>query len=965
MKYASLTILIPSHSVEDLPLDLPESQAASLLNAFSVSWHPLLLDSAGVMPHWERADEPPEDHRDRLFIVPTGSQDWVPCQWIENARELGAIVVTGVTDREEMIQQVLAPLSTDKAVDPNLVADFLAFGHCYLQLEILTRKMRYFNEIDLRRLEGEMIFAARAAVADDRQATESHLRSCFEMLLEGRERFYPVDCYLADLCLLNAEMADEHWSGLVNSGRTINFLAPVASIAEIADARPQDWETFTRRWRDQQQELIGGEWQESHNALLPLEPVLASFEHGLRESERLCGRRPTVWGRRTFGVGVQVPQILDKLGYEGALHFVMDDGLYPDEEQGKHRWEGCDGSVIDALSRIPLAGDSASGMLRFSQRMAETMDYDGAAFLILARWPKLLTPWMEDFHRIHRYAPVLGRYITFSDFFRTTDSPGRLERHKAGAYLSPHLVQSVAREEADPISRYVDMWRDHHRASSLQWMRHAARLLSGRPLDVNTDGNIRDLWQQTVAVSDAPVRVSRDKTLRQLEVTAASELAEVVIRGRGESHGCFLANPESFGRRVVIDWPGDLDLPASAEGILAGPVSAAQRTMVVELPPSGFLWLPCGDKSKAASRGKSISLADENVLRNDFFELQISDVTGGIGQLKTYRRGPKRLSQQLALRFPREQKVVVGEGEDTLESRTWYTQMRVAEMSIISSGPVQGEIQTMGQLVHPSTGAVIATFTQAFRVWRALPLIEIDVDLEIAKLPEGDPWSSYLAARWAWNDSTAALTYSLHEGAHPVTADRFEAPHFIEVTDGEHRTTIHPHGLPFHRKTGERMIDTLLITAGETRRQFRFIVSVDEAFPMELSRSTLSSVVPVSIRNGPDQSQSGWFLHLDARNVQITQLLPLWPRPLAGIDADAADTAAAQRQATDHAGVRVRLRETEGRFRSVRLSCFRTPRSARQCDFRGNTITDLSIDGDAVGINVTAHEICDVEIRFS
>ncbi|MCA9029149.1 MAG: hypothetical protein KDA86_28515, partial [Planctomycetaceae bacterium] len=66
MRYESLTVLIPSHSVEDLPLDLPEAQAESLLNAFSVIWHPKLLDSAGVMPQWERADDPPESHKDRL-----------------------------------------------------------------------------------------------------------------------------------------------------------------------------------------------------------------------------------------------------------------------------------------------------------------------------------------------------------------------------------------------------------------------------------------------------------------------------------------------------------------------------------------------------------------------------------------------------------------------------------------------------------------------------------------------------------------------------------------------------------------------------------------------------------------------------------------------------------------------------------------------------------------------------------
>ncbi|MEZ6050300.1 MAG: hypothetical protein R3C02_02765 [Planctomycetaceae bacterium] len=66
-----------------LPLDLPESQAESLLNAF-LWWHPHLLASAGVKPQWEQADSPPESHKNRLFIVPTVSTDWIPCQWVEN-----------------------------------------------------------------------------------------------------------------------------------------------------------------------------------------------------------------------------------------------------------------------------------------------------------------------------------------------------------------------------------------------------------------------------------------------------------------------------------------------------------------------------------------------------------------------------------------------------------------------------------------------------------------------------------------------------------------------------------------------------------------------------------------------------------------------------------------------------------------------------------------------------------------
>ena len=131
----------------------------------------------------------------------------------------------------------------------------------------------------------------------------------------------------------------------------------------------------------------------------------------------------------------------------------MDDGIYPDDEQSQFRWEGCDGSVINAISRIPLAADSASSFLRFPVRMSESMDQDHTAAVVFAHWPELRTPWLEDFHRVQKYAPVLGRFITLREFFERADVPGRLSSFAAGEYLTPFLVQSVAREEADPLSR--------------------------------------------------------------------------------------------------------------------------------------------------------------------------------------------------------------------------------------------------------------------------------------------------------------------------------------------------------------------------------------------------------------------------------------------------------------------------------------------------------------------------------
>ena len=64
------------------------------------------------------------------------------------------------------------------------------------------------------------------------------------------------------------------------------------------------------------------------------------------------------------------------------------------------------------------------------------------------------------------------------------------------------------------------------------------------------------------------------------------------------------------------------------------------------------------------------------------------------------------------------------------------------------------------------------------------------------------------------------------------------------------------------------------------------------------------------------------------------------------------------------AGFAVRIIETEGRAKRVRLRLFQQPIHARKRDFLGRTLAELIMEQDAVLIDFGAHEICDVELRF-
>ena len=141
-------------------------------------------------------------------------------------------------------------------------------------------------------------------------------------------------------------------------------------------------------------------------------------------------------------------------------------------------------------------------------------------------------------------------------------------------------------------------------------------------------------------------------------------------------------------------------------------------------------------------------------------------------------------------------------------------------------------------------------------------------------------------------------------------AQRLESPYFIEVRKKKTRTAILCGGLPYHRRNGLRMLDTLLVVPGETARHFRLGVALDEPFPLTAALEFLGPRLVLPDLPSPPGG-SGWLFHLDVRNVVATAWEPI--------------------QEGGHVvGFRVRLLETEGRSVAACLRSFRTVRTAQR-----------------------------------
>ena len=997
MPYSEAVVLIPSHSLEDFPTELADDAADSLLNSFSVAFHPALIASTGRIPAWMRADEPIDDFERKLFFLPTASTDLIPGGWTERARSEGAVVATGPFDREtdirqSLVRQAVRPLidsdelidgdeqsssvsdgsdiSSALKIDDSFVQDFYALGTCWILLELVTRHMHHFSSYDEVFFDKTVVQAARALLDGDENEARDRLQAAFDLLAEARERFYPVDAYFIDLCLVAPDMIHEQKMIEQLTGDTpVNLLIKGKDIEAIAESHPELISTIAEVWGEQKCDIAGGDYEELASPLVPLESTLWDLERGREVCRRLLGREPTTWGRRRFGLSQMTAQLLQKSGCHSALHFLLDDGIYPDREQSKIRWEAMDSSSVDAYSRLPVPTESPGTWLRIPERLAESMESDQVAAVMFARWPEVKSVFFQDMKRMLRYAPVLGRFVTLNEFFQHTDTPGGLYGTESKEYLAPFFVQAVARREPNPISRFAEHLARNARLCTADWQSAIATALCGQAPDSDAVNAVRatleaagpDVYDELADGSPEEKLAAAEADLSEFETRSAEQLTRVIMHGARDQPGWLVTNPLSFRRWSLIDFSTfpDAAPPQSGGHVKAVQFDDQRKLALIELPAAGFAWIPA---IPAATPGSEPAqpLAEPGRLQNEFFEVSISEQTGGLQRLKKHGRHPNRLSQQLAFRFPRELTFRRQTGEDSVEEiTTWYSDMLCHSSQVTCPGPGLGEIVTRGELVHPQTGEALSTFQQTFRVWRGWPYLEIEIELEPVKSPDGDPWSSYYSSRFAWNDSTASISQSIYGAAEPITMQRIESPEFIEIASDSERTTILPFGMPFHRKSGTRMIDSILICEGEQKRTFRTTIAFDHSYPIQATLDHLVTTVPVSTGTGPPRSgDSGWFYRIDSRCVLVTRVLGLQSEPL---DPDEPGESV---PAPDASGFALRLQETEGRYQSTFLEFFRTPSAARVRDFRGRTVTELEPVGDGVRVEMNPFGIVDVEVRF-
>jgi len=385
MKYTELVILLPCHSLEDFPQHHQGEDAAGLLAGWTSLWHPTLLAAADAAPAWYRAADPPQQLTGKLVVVPSISQKDLPPGFAERAESEAACFICNLSDRESILERALGILDGgDGGVDPSVAQDFLALSYCYLQIQILTRQMRYSSSLDEAHFNSQLLVAAKAAVTDDMDAAHDKLAACFNLLAEERDHYYAVDAFVLDLTLLTEDTLGTDLRKELASPAPINLLVSGRLLSIMAQREPATLAALKEALAAGRVGLIGGEELELALPLLSCESMLAELKRGLACYRALLDRRVEVFGRRRFGMTPALPPILHKLGFRGACHPTMEEGRFPQGSQIKTRWEGFGGTSIDALSKVPLDAGKPETFLSLGAKLGGSMDTDHVATLWLA-----------------------------------------------------------------------------------------------------------------------------------------------------------------------------------------------------------------------------------------------------------------------------------------------------------------------------------------------------------------------------------------------------------------------------------------------------------------------------------------------------------------------------------------------------------------------------------------------------
>ena len=516
-KISRLIQLLPDLRLEDFPTHLKGNWASGLLANWSAAWHPLLISAAGVAPvvcgrdqtsldededdHLEIFEAQPEDSplgfdadfwRDSLVFVPEISLESIAQGFGARAVEVNACLVTGMSDRGEIFDRVcqLIELSPNddqsQQLQSDRVEDFYALAYAYLQIQLLTRKIRYSSNLDQAAFDSRLVAAANAFANNDDATCELEINACYDQLLEEKNNYYPVKPTFIDLVLTTPKTVGKKFETELDSNHVANFLMTGQTLKSI---ETNVVEKLKSNLTNNQVSIVGGNEVELPDTLLSPETTLNQLRVGRETFRTRLNYDVNIFMRRRFGLMPGLPHVLDQMNFDGAMHTSLSGGTFPIGSVGTIRWAGnAEASILAAAETLLDASDPAT-FLDLGVTIGNQIDSAHEATCTFAHWPERSHPVFKDLIRIASWSPLLGEFLSLEDHFETLHDPGYNDVFSTEEYSSPFLNEAIAASSTVPLSKSVDYWRQYTSLYSIECLLLQWCVSLGLKKDPNTSEN--------------------------------------------------------------------------------------------------------------------------------------------------------------------------------------------------------------------------------------------------------------------------------------------------------------------------------------------------------------------------------------------------------------------------------------------------------------------------------------------
>ncbi len=969
-------LLIPSSGLDDFPEALPANDSAQLLSGWLALWHPSLIGLTHGAPRWLSANQPPHSFEGVLAVAPDCTNSHLPSDLLNTATNAGGWLIKPDKSWRELQSDIIAKLEVapETPLLPQLQTEFAALGFAYLQIQLLTQKLRYTSNLDQVLFDSQVDQAASAALGGDLGQAEQYLQSCFDQLGQERDHYYSLDVSLLDVTLLAETTLGQTVTRQLARPLPTTFVASASLLRQMQARHPEVAAELQKALQEKTASLAGGLDVERPHPLMTFDTLKRDLERGRMAYEQMGFAAPTVFTRFTFGQVSDMPLHLRRSGYAGTMLIAWQDGSYPSGSHAKFSWEAAEGTFINAIAPPLVDAQSPETYLTFGRRIAEALDHQHVPVFMMAHWPNQYSEFFELLACVVRRTPALGRWQHVDDFFEKTDQPYHQD-HLPGRKFAHDWAAATGHQLDDLIDRSTAYHRLAGEARMLQNILNLSyqlenfhrrpRAIEQEPAnseDPNRIAAYAERGPQAVPLTelDAGLCQALDEIDRAFDkdVIAAGHLdklnAEIArlrsqidarfARAAGhrpadnatlaQSPMCLLVNPSSTPQRLVHRSATNLGPVANGGWLYATGCDSTERLSMIDLPGFGMLPVAMQPVAVSPKRREPTLVQGDGLLVNDFMEIQIDPRSGALRSLHVPGKRGNRLSMQVARR-------------ERVAGQIQTSQMQLNQLQTLENSTVRGAIRARGTCVL--NGQPTGDFDIEYELLRGQRVLNVTVKLSGLTALSGSPWSSAYVLRTAWPSEASIVTGRSCSSRQTIPAGKAVATEWIEMEEVEYRTYLLTGGLPFHQRVEERFMETLLGNGSSGHLQRCFGVGID--LPSATATASQFGISPHIIAiQSPSASPPGdaaWLMHIDAKNVLMQLESPL-------------------RDAEGHcAGLRVHISELAGKSVTARLRALREVREAHRVDYHGNRIAKLTVEGDTVSIAVRPHEMTFVDLQWA